>query len=377
MEEGKLTLDLNTYSNVKRFMNLEFVFEKKDQSEEYNLIVIEGKNKYKYEPTTALTLNNDFNKIDQFVDFLQTEFFIPQVNLEATFKAYNQEVNLKKAMKYNPKPPQSKEIEILLKKIDTDSDAQNDCKNLEEFFDDNLDSKSIKFTKLDESNADESSTDSPAFNFLEFKKEILEKLKENDSNNKYQNMIISIHRICDLSELEKLLHKYFSCFDFTIVSISDIDINKQALIDKIKTKYEESMEEKMRKDDELIEQLKRNQPQDPNIISYLNELENLKSGESSRSLSFVEPSPSAPPSSQTSHPNIAEAPTSVSPQNTAVTPVQSSALPSALSPTPVSPQNTALPQSQPPQTDLISNTKSEMTDQEFKEIKEFLNSLLK
>lgn len=290
-EEQNLKFDLNNNDDVIKFMNLEFVFEKADEGNQYNLFAIEGGKKYQHSNT--LTLNDDSNKIDQFVDFLQTEFFIPQVNLEETFNKYEAKLNytgdpgyldnkLVESMTYHPDKTLINQIEILVKKnpdlTNVSKSSDDECKNLSELDEMKKDNnKTITFTYVD---AMSESNDDLTFNFLDFKRAILEELKQGkDEDNdekklkKYKNMIISIHRICDLSELEKLLHKYFSCFNFTIDGSIRILMRKDSLLKKIKEKYEESMNNKMKNDEAVIDNY--HTTQDQSISPYITKLKKL------------------------------------------------------------------------------------------------------
>ena len=80
--------------------------------------------------------------------------------------------------------------------------SDDECKNLSELDEMKKDNNSITFTYV---GAMSESNDDSTFNFLDFKRDILEELKQgkNEDNEetklkKYKNMIISIRRICDV-----------------------------------------------------------------------------------------------------------------------------------------------------------------------------------
>lgn len=284
MSESNLEFNLSKKEDIEKFMNLEFFF--KTDSEilnKYILFIIDDKKVYKWGKT--ITIIRD--PIDKFVEFLQEQFFVPQVNLEATFKEYDstEPKDLKMAMKYHS----SDNEKIEIKQIKTNEEK---CTDLSNYYEE-LDNKTFSFN-FDVDTSKEL-LEIPLFDFSDFKKEILDSLKDDENYEKYENMKISIHRFCELFELEKTLHKYFSCFDFKVLDGNiDFEAGKNEILSNIKTKYNNSMKKKIKNVDivENIKKLQELSANDPNIVAYLEAYKELtkKTESSSRQKTFFDSS---------------------------------------------------------------------------------------
>ena len=290
---NKLTFNLSEKDNIEKFMNLEFFFKKDEDSTTYYLFIIDDKNVYKWENNVKII----DDPINRFVNFLQEQFFVPQVNLEATFKEYDstEPKDLKMAMKYHS----SDNNKIEIKQIKNMND--NDCKNLSDYYDNFTENRSVSFnfdvdtSKELQSNEEiplKNLLETPLFDFSDFKKGILDSLKKMEN---YENMKISIHRFCELFELEKTLHKYFSCFDFKVLDGNIyFEDEKTSILNIIKKKYSKSIKEKIEKvdNDENIRKLQELSDNDPNIVAYLEAYKELtkKTESSSRQKTFFDSS---------------------------------------------------------------------------------------
>ena len=158
MSEPNLEFNLSEKEDIEEFMNLEFFFKKDEESVRYYLFIIDDKKVYKWViKTGAVNVN-----IDTFVEFLQEQFFVPQVNLEATFKEYDfmEQKDLKMAMKYHG----SDDEKIEIKQIKTNEEK---CKDLSDYYESFINTPSVSFNfDVDTSKELQSNEETPLKNLL-------------------------------------------------------------------------------------------------------------------------------------------------------------------------------------------------------------------